>query len=824
MPSSRFEPFLTDARASVRHFFRSPAFLISAVLTLALGIGANALMFSVLYGVLLKPLPFDQPDRLVAVYSAAPGIGWKQAVLCAAQYFTYREEQRAFEDLAVWTTREATLTGSAEPERVRTLQVTDGFLGVLRVKPRIGRGFTRDDAAPGAPRRVLLTHGFWQQRFGSDPGVLGRSVTIDGRPTEVIGVLPPDFKFMESRAAVLVPLQFDRAATTIQNFSFTGIARLKPGITLEQASRDVGRMIGMVPEKFATFAGLGRTWYRDARMGPEVHPLSQDAIGDVSRLLWVLMATVGIVLLIACANVTNLFLVRTESRRQELTVRAALGAGRARIAAGLLFESVTLGLCGGVVGVGLAWGGIRLVRALAPDALPRAAEIALTPQVLLFTVLLSLLAGLFFGLLPVLKFASPRLGALRDGGRTSSDGRERHRARSLLVVAEIAMSLVLLVGSGLMVRTFLALSRVDPGFVKGDEVLTFDLAAGRPGLVGEPLAHRHEEILHRIEQIPGVRSVGLTSAPTLSGGGMSNPMLVEEFPRPDGEVVMSRRMKWISPGYFETIGTKLVAGRRFEWGEVFSFRPVAVINARLAREYWPNPGDAVGKRIRTSTQSPWREVIGVVADERDGLEEEAPPMMYYPYIIRDFFGGGISSQPVLTYVVRSSRTGSESLLREIRQVIASVDRNIPVARVRTLATIADESMAGTSFVLVMLGLAAGVSLLLGLIGIYGVISYITAQRTREVGIRMALGAQPTQVAGLFLRHGLRLTVAGIVFGVAGALGLTRMMGSLLFGVSPTDPLTYAAVSGILAAVALLAGYLPSRRAARVNPVQALRGE
>ena len=821
--SSSYTGFLQDARAGVRHVIKSPAFFLSAVLTLALGIAANTVMFSVLYGVLLKPLPFAQPDRLVSVYSSAPGIGWKQAVLCPAQYFTYREENRVFDDVAVWTSRTATLLGAGEPERVRTLMVTDGFFGILRAKPLLGRVFTPDEDRPGAPGRVILTYDYWQRRFGGDTSVIGRQLTIGGGPAEIIGVLPRQFRFLETRPDIVGPLRLDRAATTIEDFSYPGLARLKDGVELERANREIARLLPMVPEKFPASPALGPAWYRDAHMGPDVHWLSEDAAGESGRVLWVLMATVVMVLLIACANVANLFLVRTEGRRQELAVRAALGAGRGRIAAALLAESVGLGLCGGAVGVALAWGGVRLLTAHAPDSLPRVSEIALDPMVLLFALGVSLLAGLLFGLIPVFKFAAPRLGALKDGGRTASEGRERHRARSVLVVSEIAMALVLLVASGLMIRTFVALSRVDPGFVKGSDVLTLDIAAGRRGIDAEPLTRRHEALVNAIAQLPGVRSVGLTSALTLSGDGMSNPMLVEDHPQPEGQAVISRRMKWISPGYFETLGTRVLAGRTMTWQELYGLTPVVMINERLAREYWKTPADAVGKRVRATTQSPWREIVGVVANERDdGLGQEAPPLMYYPFYVKDFFGRGVFAQGTLTYTIRTSRAGSESLMREIRQVVSTVDAKLPISRVRTLQRVADDSMSDTSFALVMLAIAAVVSLLLGLVGIYGVIAYITAQRTREIGIRMALGAQPGQVTSLFLRHGLRLAGAGIAAGVVGAAALTRLMGSLLFGVSATDPLTYAVVSAILGSVAVVAGYLPSRRAARLNPVEALR--
>jgi len=823
--NSSVELLWQDVRFGARQLRRAPGFLAAAVITLALGIGANTAMFGVVYAVLLKPLPFEQPERLVSVWSTAPGIGWDQAVLAAAQYFTYREENRVFDDLAVWVERPVTVTGKGEPDRVAALHVTDGFLPVLRTQPMLGRGFSRDDDRPGAQKCVVLTYGYWQQKFGGDPGVVGRSITVDGAPHQVVGVMRRDFRFLGTTAAMLVPLAFNRSAITIQDFSYRGIARLEDGMSVEQANADVGRMIGLVPGKFPPSPGLGPNWFADARMGPDVHPLSQDAAGDAGSVLWVLMGTIGMVLLIACANVANLFLVRAEGRQQELAVRAALGAGKGRIARALLAESVLLGLVGGGVGIGLAYAVLGVVRVLAPAALPRVEEIGMDVRVVLFAAGLSVVAGLLFGLAPVLKLGSPRLGALGDGGRSASDGRGRHLTRSVLVVAEIALALVLLVASGLMVRTFQSLRHVDPGFTHAEELLTLSLSIPRAAAKdGQEAIRRHEEIVRRIEQVPGVQAVGLTSSVPLDGNGMGNPMLVEQFPVGEGQAVRSRRMKWISPGYFETMGTPLVAGRHVTWSEMYGFGPVVLINERLAREYWPTAASAIGKRVRATRQSPWREIIGVVRDERqDGLAQEPPPQIYYPCLVKDFWiVGTTQGQRTLTYVIRSPRTGSPAFLQEVRQAVWSVSRDLPLARVRTQEQLMSESMSQTSFALVLLAIAAGVSLLLGVVGIYGVVSYIAAQRTREVGIRMALGAAPSDVARLFLRHGAGLALAGVAVGLAAAAALSRVMASLLFGVTGTDPATYAVAAAVLGGIAILAGYLPSRRAARREPVSALR--
>jgi putative ABC transport system permease protein len=816
--TSRLDSLWQDIRFGTRRLLDSPSFSAAAVVTLALGIGANTAMFSVLYGALLKPLPFDEPERLVSVYNTRPNVGQTRSMIAPAQYFTYREDSRVFDDVAVWTTRETTLTGVGAAEDVPALLVTDGFLPMLRVRPVLGRPFSPEDDAPGGAGRVIITYGCWQKRFGGDPHVLDRQLTLDGVSQQILGVLPRTFKFMDTTPDVIVPLRFNRAATTIQDFSYYGLARLKGGVTPDLANRDVARMIALVPQRFAMAEGLGPTWFQDAKYGPDVRLLSEDASGGIGNVLWVLMGTIGMVLLIACANVANLFLVRTEGRRQEMAVRAALGAGRGRLVRTLLSESVMLGLLGGAVGVALAAVAVRLVRVTAPETLPRVSDIALDPVVVAFAALLSVVAGLLFGLVPALRFMSPRLAALREGGRTVSDGRQRHRTRSALVVSEIALSLVLLIASALMIRTFQALRQVDPGFTRGREVLTAGIWIP-PGLAptGEPVLRKHQEITRAIERIPGVQSVGLGSET------IGNPLLVEDAPLSEGQAPPGRRMRWVLPGYFETRGTRLLAGRHLTWRDVYGYAPVVVIDERLARELWRTPAVALGKRVRESAASPWREVIGVVGEERaNGLAQDPPPLVYYPSMIGSFLGRPSPAKRYMVYHVRSTRVGSPSFVKEIQEAVWSVDRTLPLSRVRTLDEMMATTVASTSFALVMLAIAAAVSLLLGVGGIYGVLAYVTTQRSREIGIRMALGAVPGDVTRLFLRHGLWLAGTGVALGVGVAFALSRLMKSMLFGVTATDPLTYAGVSIGLVAVAILAVYVPSRRAAKTDPVVSLR--
>jgi predicted permease len=812
---------------TVRRLFRAPLFAAVAVLTLGLGIGANTAIFSVVNGVLLQPLPYPDADRLVGVWHTAPGLNIEVMNQSPATYLTYRDDGRVFEDIGLWDNTSVSVTGTGEPERIDALLVTDGLLGVLGVQPVLGRRFTKEDDSPGSPGRVILTYGYWQRKLGGDPGVLGRPLMVDGTSREIIGVLPARFKFLSSSPQIVVPFQLDRTKVFIGNFSFQGLARLKPGATIAQANADIARMLPLVIERFPLPNGLTRQMFDEVRMGPNVRPLSAEVIGDIGRTLWVLLGTVGIVLLIACANVANLFLVRAEGRQQEIAIHAALGASRARIGWELLSESMALALAGGIAGLVFAEAGIRLLVAVAPQGLPRVEEIRIDGAVLAFTAAISIFAGLLFGLLPVLKFTRPHLAsALKEGGRASSDGKSRHRARNALVVAEIALAVVLLVGSGLMMRTFQAMRKVDPGFTNPEQVLTLRVSIPDSLIPDkEQAARTHEQIVRRIEQIAGVTAVGLSTSITLDGIDSNDAIFVEDYPSAEGKLPALRRFKWIGEHYFEAMGNRIIAGRPISWNDVYTQAEVVVVTENFAREYWKEPAAALGRRIRQNPKNPWRTIVGVVADARDdGVTKAAPAIMYWPMMMADFWDQKLMVQRSMGYVVRTARAGSPTLLTEIQQAVWSVNANLPVARVQTLDQLRADSMAQTSFMLVMLGIAASVALLLGVVGIYGVISYVATQRTREVGIRIALGAAHRDVTGLFLRQGLVLAATGILAGVAASAALTRVMSALLFGVSPLDPLTYGAVAVGLASTALLASYVPAARAARVDPAVALRWE
>jgi len=809
-----------------RRLRRSPLFTAVALITLAVGIGANTALFSVVFTVLLKPLPFDEPERLVGVWHTAPGMNIPRLEMGPAFYLTYRDGNRVFERFGLWANRSVSITGVGDPERVPVLMVTDGTLPTLRVAPFLGRTFTREDDSPGTPERVILTYAYWQRKFGGDRAIVGRTLTVDDKPREVIGILPEGFDFLGSNAAMLLPLRFNPAEVFVGNFAYRGIARLKPGVTIEAANRDIARLIPLVTERFPLPPGFTVDVLRQVRLGPNVHPLEADVIGDVGGVLWVLFGAVGLVLLIACANVANLFLIRAERRQQELAIRSALGAGAGRLARELFSESVSLALMGGALGAGLAWAGLRVLVRLAPRGLPRVGEIGISPAVLLFTLAVSVLAGLLFGLMPVLKFASPRLAALKDGGRSASAGRERHRARSVLVVVEVALALILLVASGLMVRTFVSLRHVDPGFTHPEQVLTLRLSIPQ-AMTPDPeqTARTFEQVLRRLEQVPGVTSAGMSNSMTMDGTTDNEPVFFEDFPEPAGKMAPIRRVKWISPNHFQTMGTRFVAGRGFGWGELYNLAPVALVSENLARVHWAKPADAVGRRIRLMPKDEWREIVGVVADERDnGVARPAPTVAYLPFLLKDFWGEPRFVMRTMAFAVRSTRLASPGFMHEIQQAVWGVNASVPLANVRTLEEILSNSMAQTSFALIMLGIAAAVALLLGVVGIYGVVAYIATQRTREIGIRIALGAQRGDVSRLFVRHGLVLAAAGVAIGLAAAVGVTRLMGALLFGVSPVDLPTFVTVAVALGAVASLATYLPARRAARVDPIVALRSD
>jgi predicted permease len=815
---------VSDVRFAARRLRHNPAFTAVCVLTLAIGIGANSAIFSVINGILLKPLPYQNPDELIDLNHTAPGVNFPNADPAPFLYFTYRELGRSFQSIGLYTSESCSVRGRAEVEEAQCLDVTAEVLPMLGVEPALGRWFSETDDAPGSPPTMVLMEGSWQKRFGGDRSIIGRQIIIDGISRLVIGVMPAHFRFLDYHPEFLLPLQFDRNKAFLGQFDYPGVARLKPGVTIEQASADIARMIPIALHSFPPSPGLTVKSFEEVRLAPKLRSLKQLLVGDVGKTLWVLMGTLGFVLLIACANVANLLLVRAEGRQHELAIRAALGAGWGDIARELLTESVVLGLLGGALGLGLAYGGIRALVAMAPAHLPRLNEISIDPAVILFTSAAALLTSLSFGMIPAIKYAGPRIAtALRGGGRTSSQARERHRANNVLVVVQVALALVLLIGSGLMIRTFQALRHVDPGFDPKDALTMRVTIPATAAKDPDSVMQLQQGILEKIRAIPGVTSVGITTVvPTEESAGSCQVYARDKTYR---SVPPLRRLKYVSPGLLASMRNRLIAGREFTWADTYQRRPVAMLSENLAREMWGDARLAIGKQINANPKDPWREVIGVVKDEReDGVQQEAPTAAYYPLLMDEFDGQKFGALRSVSYIVRSKRVGSRSLLSDVRHAVWSLNATLPLGNVRTLEEIYDKSLARTSFTLIMLAIGAAMALLIGLVGIYGVISYSVSQRWREIGIRMALGARRREVVRLFVAHGFMLALIGVACGLAGALALTRLLVSMLFGVDPLDPLTYAAVSLGLLAASIAASYFPTLRAMGVDPINALRVE
>jgi len=828
------EQLAGDVRHGLRVLRRSPGFTIVAVLTLAIGIAANGAVFAVVNRVLLEPLRYPDPQQLVAVRQIAPGAAGlanfsEGLPLSPSMYFTYAEHNQAFQSLGVWTVRTANVTGLAEPEQVRAAFVSDGVLETLEAPPILGRWLSPADQLPHGTKTVMLSYGFWQRRFGGQTSAVGRTILVDSQPREIVGVMPQGFRIVDADADLIVPLAFDRRNLALAGFGYHAVARLRPGVTIAQADTDVERMIPMWMQSWSNGPGTDPKVYQTWRITPAIQPLKRDIIGNLSEVLWVVMATVGIVMLIACANVANLLLAKGEARQQELAIRAVLGAQKARIVRALLVESVILGLLGGLLGLGLAGAGLRLLLDVGPANLPRLAEISLGARTLGFMVILSVSSALLFGLISALKFTRPGIeSALGTESRTASASRERLRVRNALVVAQVGLALVLLVSAGLMIRTFQALRTVDPGFADAQHLELMRISVPAE-LVKEPLTvtQLENEIAFKLRAIPGVTSVGFgDEMPMEEFAANWDAIFAEGKNYPKNAIPPLHLFRYVSPDYFATLGARLLAGRALSWTDIYGHKPAALISENLAREMWGTPSGAIGKRFREFPQQPWVEVVGVVQDVREeGIGKKAPEIVYWPTLMANLFGPGpLEAIRSATFAIRSERAGTEGLLEEIKRAVWSVNADLPLASVRTMQDVYDQSLAQTSFTLVMLGIAAATALVLGVVGIYGVISYVVGQRRHEIGIRVALGARPGNILGMVLGQGGRLAGAGIACGLAASLGLTRLLNTMLFGVSATDPVTFASVIAVLVGLTLLASSIPAWRALRVDPVTALRHE
>jgi predicted permease len=829
----RVESLLTDLKHVFRRLGRSPGFAITVVLTLAIGIGANTAVFSVLNSVLIRPLPYPEPQQLVALRLHAPGAPGlaefrDELRLSPSMYLTFAAHNKSFQSLGVWMPGTASITGIAQPEQVNTAMITDGVLQTLDVPAAAGQWLTAADQDPRGAQRVMLSYGYWQRRFGGDPSVVGRTIQVDSQAREIAGMMPRGFKVLSYDFDLLVPLAFDPVKQPLAGFGFRGIARLRPGVTISQADADVARLLNVWMDSWTNGPGTDPHFYLTWKITPAFQPLKEQVVGSVGSVLWVVMATIGVVMLIVCTNVANLLLVRADSRQHELAVRSALGAGRWRIARELLLESVTLGLLGGAAGVGVAYAGLRLLTAIGPENLPRLSEISLDGRALAFTLILSVLSGLLFGSIAVLRYgpsrqAAPLLGTVR----TASVSRERQRGRNILVVAQVAMALVLLISAVLMIRTFNAMRGVDPGFSDPASLQLTQISIPET-LVRDPQAvlRTQNNILDKLAAIPGVSSTGFAVSVPMSGGEPAWDEIMVEGKSYAGEEPPLRLYNFVSPGYFHTAGTKFVAGRDFTWTDIYGLRPVGIVSEGLARELWGSPEAAIGKRFREYPSMPWHEVVGVVQDVRqNGVDQTAAATVYWPSMMGDLYGpGSFDTRRTAYFAIRSNRAGTAAFINEMQRAVWSVNSNLPVAAISTMQDIYSQSMARTSFTLVMLAIAGAMALALGILGIYGVISYAVAQRTREIGIRVALGAKKGELVWMFVRSALVLTGIGTAVGLGAAAGLMRLMRTLLFGISPLDPVTFTAVPVALIAAAALASYLPARRTAAVDPVEALRAE
>jgi putative ABC transport system permease protein len=793
-----------DLRYGARMLLKNPVFTLIAVITLSLGIGANSAIFTIVNGVLLRPLPFDEPEQLVKVWEMRYQLGGARRPVSPADFFDWRAQNTTFQHMAAYTAGDYTLTGSGEPDRLRVARVSPELFPLLRERPVLGRVFTQEEETHGKNRAVILSHGSWERRFGRDPAIVGKTLTLSGSSYAVIGVMPAGFSFPDSEVELWTPYapnaneRGDRAS-----HSLDVLARLKPGATLEGARADMASIA----------AALEKQYQGNTGHGTNVFSLYEETVGDVRPALLVILAAVGFVLLIACANVANLLLARGAARQREIAIRTALGAGRWRVVRQLFTESLLLSFTGGLLGLLLALWGVDLLLAINPDNIPRAQEIRPDYVVLAFTFGITLITGVIFGLAPALQISKPDMNeSLKEGGRGTSGGLRGNRLRSIFVVSEVALSLVLLIGAGLMIKSFIRLSRVDLGF-NPDNVLAVSVSlSGAKYREGRPRVSFFEQARHNIAALPGVQSVGsVVGLPLADPLGGSNFGVEGRPPQPPGQGY-NANINVISPDYFRTMGIRFIRGRDFTEREVIGQPQVMIINEELARRFFPDE-DPLGRRI-DSMGSFWT-IIGIAGDVRNQMEKEPKAEMFLPH--------GQMPHPFSIIVARTTDDPLKSVAA-VRNVFRSLDQDLPLYNIRTLDQLVSDSVVSQRFNMILLGVFAAVALILAGIGLYGVMSYSVAQRTHEIGVRMALGARVSDVLWLVTRQGMALALAGVALGLAASFALTRLMAKLLFGVSPTDRATFAVIALLLAAVTLVACLIPALRATKVDPMIALRYE
>jgi predicted permease len=796
-----------------------------------LAIAANAAIFSLVHRVVLNPLPYPESDRLIdldhgaALINVPAGLGMKVGL-----YHYYKDRSRTLDGVAIFNTGNATLTGDGEPERIVATRTTTTLASVLGVSPALGRWFSEDEGFPGAPPVGVISHGLWTRRYGEDPEVVGRRVVLDDVPTTIIGVMPAGYAFPDPRVDVWLAEAIARTAG-LGIWTHDGVARMRDGVTVADVNAEINGLIRDLPTVFPDDPLLDSTG-PDFGVMSTVRTLKDATIGDVGRTLWILLAAVGVVMLVACANVANLFLVRAEARQREIAVRRAIGARAGVIARLFMAESTLLSVAGGLAGLALAWGAVRTLVATAPVNLPRLGEVRLDGVVIAFAFILSILAALVFGSVPLWRRAQPTT-VLDQSGRRNTSSRGTHRARHLLMGGQVALALVLLASSGLMVRSFLKLRGVDPGF-NAESTLTFTIGLPISKYPGKDAAvAAHLAILHQLSELPGVSGVSASTCLPLSGGCFGNGVFVDG--REDQDIDLGTSFRAIAGGYFETMGIRLLRGRGIERGDVERSEPIAVVDKTFADRFFPNE-DPIGRRVTWSHPPQpgkvltftWLTIVGVVAPTpvRTLGETARVPQLHMPMSLTGEFGAPSweyvgPEVGTMNYVIRSTSLPS-GLMSSVRTAIDTVDPRLALARVSTLEERLENASAPMAFTMVLLAIAAAVALMMGLIGIYGVVSYIVTQRTNEIGVRLALGAEPGGVTAMIVRQGGLVALAGIAIGLGVALASGRLIESLLYDVSPHDPAVLVATTLLLFGVVILACWIPASRAARVNPADALR--
>jgi putative ABC transport system permease protein len=804
------ETLIQDIRYAIRVLLKSPGFTAVALLTLTLGIGANSAIFSVVNAVLLRPLPYEESERLVFITERSPVL--EGMSVAYPNYLDWREQNGVFDNIGVYRRVSFNLTGNGEPERLLGGEVSAELFNALKTKPALGRTFLAEEDVAGANPVVVLSYGLWQRRFGKDTDVIGQTITLNARPHTIIAVMPPDFRF-PSGVDLWVPVGLNADNPSWNRGNHPGlyaIARLKPGVTASQAHAEMDTIAARLEQQYPASNTGNRV---------TVTPLFNRIVGDIRPALLVLLAAVGFVLLIACANVANLLLARAAARQKEIAVRMALGASRGRLIRQLLTESMILSVTGGALGLLLAVWGTDLLVAISPDNIPRFAEIKLDNRVLGFTAGIALVTGILFGLAPALHASKLNLNEiLKEGGRSATAGLRRQRVRSLLVISEVAIALVLLIGAGLLIKSFLRLQQVDPGF-NPDNVLTAGIPLPRTKYLEPPKRIAfYEALFSRIAALPGVQAVGAVSELPIEGGSQTY-FIVEDRPIPPREEMPLTEYSLVSTGYFKALGLRLLKGREFDERDVRDAPFACIIDENFAEQYWPGQ-DPIGKRLKyggADPGNPWSTVVGVVANVRyQGLDQESPRVqLFLPYGQATFLGASL--------VIRTAGDPS-SLASAVRNEVLAIDADLPVFEIRTMNEVLKESVATRRLYMTLLGIFAGVAMVLAAIGLYGVMAYSVTQRTHEIGIRMALGARQRDVLRLVVGQGLVLALEGVVIGLIAAFALTRLMSSLLFAVSATDLSTFVVIALILTGVALGATFIPARRATKVDPMVALRYE